>query len=215
MKSVPQIAPVEAAQASSFAERIPELVRATGPVSYDFQFGTRPGFFEDFVRASWLTPGTLFSHDTTRVALVEGELAGIEIGFDGPDFYRLRDALAQVSARLIEQGRATVPELRELAVRSAKASYLNAHIPKRVYYLHALSVSERFRGRGFGARLLEHAIERARAAGHRALQLDVLADNPAVRFYESMGLRVLAETRSPELSREHGFPSELRMEIAF
>ncbi len=215
MKSAPEIVPVEAALAQRFAPQIPALVRATGPVSYDYQFGTRPGFFDEFIRASWLAPGTLFSHDTTRVALVDEELAGIEIGFDGPDFYRLRDALADVSAALVANGVTTTPELQALAVRSAKASYLNAHIPRRVYYLHALSVPERFRGRGVGARLLEHALERARGAGQRALQLDVLADNPAVRFYESMGLRVLAETRSPELSREHGFPSELRMEIAF
>ncbi len=215
MSDAPEIVAVDAALAARFAERIPALVRATGPVSYDYQFGTRPGLFDDFVGGSWRTPDTLFSHSVARLALADDELGGLEIGFDGPDFYRLRDALAQVSARLVESGRATVAELRELAVRSAKASYLNAHIPRRVYYVHALSVPERFRGRGFGARLLEHAIARARASGHRALQLDVLADNPAVRFYLSMGLTVLAETRSPELSREHGFPSELRMEIAF
>jgi ribosomal protein S18 acetylase RimI-like enzyme len=215
VKSAPEIVPIETTQASRFAAQIPGLVRATGPVSYDYQFGTRPGFFDDFIRASWHAPDTLFSHDVTRVALVDGELAGIEIGFDGPEFYRLRDALVRVSGELIANGKATLEELRAVAVRAEKASYLNAHIPERVYYLHALSVPERARGRGTGARLLEHALEHARGAGHRALQLDVLADNPAVRFYESMGLRVLAETRSPELSREHGFPSELRMSIAF
>ncbi len=77
----------------------------------------------------------------------------------------------------------------------------------------ALRAAGPLRGHGVGARLLENAILRARETGQRSLQLDVLADNPAVRFYESMGLRVLSETRSPELSREHGFPAELRMEI--
>jgi ribosomal protein S18 acetylase RimI-like enzyme len=212
--SAPEILPAVDARPARFAQLVPALVRATGPVSYDYQFGTRPGFFGEFVGAAWLAPDTLFSHSVTRVALVGDELAGIEIGFDGPEFYRLRDALGRVSAELISKGRATLEELRAVASRAEKASYLNAHIPERVYYVHALSVPERARGRGIGASLLGRAIERARIAGQRALQLDVLADNPAVRFYESMGLQVLAEARSPELSREHGFPSELRMGIA-
>lgn len=208
-----EIVQATAAHASRFAELVPGLVHATGPVSYDFQFGKRPGFFDDSIRASWLSRDTLFSHEVTRVALVDGELAGIEIGFDGPEFYRLRDALGRIWADLLALGKATPEELRAFAVRARQASYLNAHVPGRVYYLHALAVSERERGRGIGARLLENAIERARGAGLKALQLDVLADNPAVRFYESKGLHVLAETRSPDLTREHGFPSELRMEI--
>lgn len=208
-----EILAADAAHARRFAESIPGLVRTTGALSYDYQFGTRAGLFADFVTAAWLAPGTLFSHGVARVAIRNGDLAGLELGFHGPDFYRLREALAQVSAQLVSAGRATIAELRALAVRAEKASYLNAHIPERVYYVHALSVPEPLRGHGVGARLLEHAILRAREMGHRALQLDVLADNPAVRFYESMGLRTLCETRSPELSREHGFPAELRMEI--
>jgi len=211
--NAPTILAADAAHARRFAGLIPDLVRATGAPSYDYQFGTRAGFFADFVTAAWLAPGTLFSHGVARVAIRDGELAGLELGFHGPDFYRLRDALTQVSAQLVLGGRATIPELRALAARAEQASYLNAHIPDGAYYVHALSVPEPLRVHGFGARLLEHAILRAREMGHRALQLDVLADNPAVRFYESMGLRVLCETRSPELSLEHGFPSELRMEI--
>lgn len=208
-----EIRAADAAHARRFEELIPDLVRATGPVSYDFQFGARPRFFADFITAAWLAPGTLFSHGVARVAIRNGELAGLELGFHGPDFYPLREALAQVSAQLVSGGRATIAELRALAARAEQASYLNAHIPEGVYYVHALSVPEPLRGHGIGARLLENAILRARETGQRSLQLDVLADNPAVRFYESMGLRVLCETRSPELSREHGFPSELRMEM--
>ena len=64
------------------------------------------------------------------------------------------------------------------------------------------------------ARLLEDALNRARRAGFNELQLDVLADNPATQFYAAFGLRVVVETISPELSRDFGFPSELRMAIS-
>ncbi|HZZ34204.1 MAG TPA: GNAT family N-acetyltransferase, partial [Caulobacteraceae bacterium] len=114
---------------------------------------------------------------------------------------------------LIARGVIGFEELQGLATRADKASYLNAHVPDGVYYLHALSTPPEHRGKGAGKALLAAAIDRARAAGHAELQLDVLADNPAVGFYRAMGLNILAETRSPELSSDHGFPSELRMAI--
>jgi hypothetical protein len=46
--------------------------------------------------------------------------------------------------------------------------------------------------------------------GRVALELDVLSDNPAVQFYRSQGLELLAETRAPK-PQEYGVPPELRM----
>ena len=105
---------------------------------------------------------------------------------------------------LIARGVIGFEELQGLAQRAGRASYLNAHVPEGVYYLHALSTPSAHRGKGVGKALLAAAINRARTAGHGELQLDVLADNPAVGFYQAMGLRVLAETRSPELSGDDG-----------
>lgn len=196
-----------------FAPLIPDLIRATGPVSYDYQFGP-DGLLDRLVAASWRAPGTLFSAACVTAAVEGDELLGIELGFPGPDFYTLKDGLAALAPDLIGRGVVTRDELAGLMKRTGKASYLNAHVPGGVYYLHALCAPPRHRGRGIGRALLAAAIERARSAGFRELQLDVLADNPAVGFYQAMGLSILAETRSPELSRDHGFPSELRMAVA-
>ena len=57
---------------------------------------------------------------------------------------------------------------------------------------------------------LENAMRRGREMGHRALELDVLSDNPAVRFYESLGLELYAETRAPA-PQAFGVPPEYRM----
>ncbi len=59
-----------------FAADIPELVHATGPVSYDYHFPKR-AIFDALVTHSWRTPGTLFSAATTRLAIDEGKLLGI------------------------------------------------------------------------------------------------------------------------------------------
>lgn len=132
----------------------------------------------------------------------------------GSDFYTFKDNLAALARDLMARGEASHEELGGLMMRAGKASYLNAHIPDDVYYLHALAAFPQHRGKGIGKALLRTAMERARAQGFRELQLDVLADNPAVSFYQAMGLSILAEIRSPELSRDHGFPSEYRMSVS-
>ena len=199
--------------AARFAPLIPGLIRDTGPVSYGYQFGDG-GLLERMVAASWNTPDTLFAASATTVVTDGDELLGLELGFAGPNFYVFKDNLVSLARDLIVQGVVSFEELKGLAERAEQASYLNAHVPEDVYYLHALSTPERHRGKGIGRQLLRAAIARAKADGYRELQLDVLADNPAVGFYQANGLRILSETRSPDLSRDHGFPSEYRMAVA-
>ena len=207
-----QLGALSAVEIGRFAPLIPGLIRATGPVSYDYQFGT-DGLLERVVTASWSQPETLFAA-ANATAVWEGDvLAGIELGFEGPNFYRFKDNLVALAGDLIARGVVGLEELRGLAERAEVASYLNAHVPEGVYYLHALATPASHRGVGAGRALLQAAIARAKAAGLRELQLDVLADNPAVGFYQAHGLRILSEVRSPYLSREHGFPSELRMAV--
>ena len=57
---------------------------------------------------------------------------------------------------------------------------------------------------------MDNAMRTAREAGFSQLHLDVLSDNPAVNFYRSMGLEVLAETRAPK-PEAGGVPPEYRM----
>ena len=207
-----QLAPVDEDQAARFAPRIPALIRATGPVSYDYQFGG-PDLLEAVVAVSWRTPQTLFCAACTTAAMDGDELLGIELGFAGPNFYVFKNNLAVLAPGMIARGEIAYEAFAGLAERAEKASYLNAHVPDHVYYLHALSTPPQHRGKGVGRDLLKAAIGRAKAAGYRELQLDVLADNPAVAFYQAMGLRIRAELRSPELTRDHRFPAEYRMAV--
>ena len=74
-----------------YAADIPELVHATGPVSYDYHFPKRK-IFDALAHLHLLrTPSTLFAAEATRLAIEDGELLGIEIGFHGIE-YRQRIA---------------------------------------------------------------------------------------------------------------------------
>lgn len=61
-------------------------------------------------------------------------------------------------------------------------------------YLEDLYVMPEYRGKGFGKLLLEATAEKARAMGAKRLDWQVLDWNePAVRFYESIGAKIEKE----------------------
>jgi ribosomal protein S18 acetylase RimI-like enzyme len=60
--------------------------------------------------------------------------------------------------------------------------------------IEGVRVGAEVRGQGIGRALIEHATERARAAGCRLVQLTTDKRRPeAVRFYESLGFRATHE----------------------
>ncbi len=194
------------------AQDIPEFVWATGPVSYEYQFGDR-ALFDAVVLESWRRQGTLFAADATSLAVEDGALLGIEIGMRGSEFRPRQHALAPVWRELMEERRIDRADLHGVLERAGHASWLNPVIDADTYYIHAISVRPEHRGKRVGYHLMENAITSARAQGFARFQLDVLSDNPAVEFYRSVGLEVLAETRAPEPSA-FGIPPEYRMGMA-
>lgn len=207
-----KIVAANAELAERYADEIPALVYATGPSSYDYHFQDRD-LFDELVRRSWRTPGTLFAWDSTRLALEDETLLGIEIGFEGLEYRPRQTALGNLWPKLLESGFVDEAALARLITRSDRASWLNPVTRPGVWYVHALSVKPEARGKRLGAALLESAMVLGRQAAFRALELDVLSDNPAVEFYRAMGLELLVESRAPD-PEAHGVPPEWRMSIS-
>ncbi len=206
-----QIVQAYAALAERHATEIGELLHATGPISYDYHFPQR-AVFDNVVRRSWHADGTLFAAEAARLALDGDQLLGIEISFHGPEFRERQAALGPLWTDMLANGEVSQADVAEVVERSGHASWLNPVVHDGVYYVHALSVKPEARGQRVGMQLLSHAMQRARELGHKALQLDVLSDNPAVNFYQAMGLELLVESRAPRPG-EHGVPPEWRMGI--
>lgn len=204
MEIVQATAPLLEQHAATFAE----LMFSTGASTYAYQFGTRQRF-DRVVRESGALAGSLFGYDTTSL-LVDGDrLLGAAVAFGGPEFASRKKALAPIWSGMIADGSLTQDELRAIGERTFECSFLNAAIPSRVYYLHALAVPAPEHGRGLGRLLFDHVIESARAGGWRGLHLDVLSDNPAVGFYRARGMVCLAETVAPT-PFANGVPMEMR-----
>lgn len=198
-------------RATQYTDEIPDLVYATGPISYDYHFGSR-AVLDAIVKRSWLTPGTLFSQDATTLAVEGDTLLGIMIAFEGPEYRARGDALGAIWPELLATGVADKAALAQVLEHSEHAHWLNPEIRPNTHYVHALSVKPEHKGKKVGMRLLSHGMEAARALGRKALELDVLSDNPAVHFYSSMGLELLVESRAPK-PEAYGVPPERRMGI--
>lgn len=206
-----EITTVDRERAAQFTDDVAELVYSSGPPTYDYQFVTRTAF-DRLIGDSWLTEGTLCGYDEATVALDGDNLLGIEIGYAGPEFDRRKKTLRPLWQTIIDDGDVSHSELAEIARRSYLASYLNAAIPASAYYVHALAVRPELHGQGIGAALMKDAIDRAADEGYRVVHLDVLSDNPAVKFYEAFGFEVLAQTIAP-IPHSHGVPMEQRMSL--
>jgi len=194
-----------------YASEIPDLAYSTGPVSYDYHFGTRD-LFDKVTLASWRAPKTLFGWDSTHLALENDTLTGFLVSFHAPEFRERITAMASLWASLIESGGVDKTALGGVIERSEHARWLNPETRPGIYYIHAIAVKPEHRGKQIGVKMIERAMEIGREMKCAALELDVLSDNPAVNFYQSMGLEILAETRAPKPS-EFGVPPEYRMGI--
>ena len=120
-----------------FASEIPELVWATGPVSYEYHFGDR-ALFDTIVLSSWSKPGTLFAADATTLAIEDGKLMGIEIGMTGSEFRQRQAALGPVWQELIANSQVDPEDIPGVLERSGHASWLNPVVHSDTYQIHGL-----------------------------------------------------------------------------
>jgi GNAT superfamily N-acetyltransferase len=81
-----------------------------------------------------------------------------------------------------------------LDVDGTPAAYLLDDVVDGEAHLEQVSVHPSYARRGLGARLVEHLVDRARAAGHRAVTLTTFTDVPwNGPYYARLGFRPLAD----------------------
>lgn len=181
------------------------LIYATDPPLFDAMHGGDRSLALRHVAAQWPAQHGFYAHRHATLARVDGALAGVLLGFGG-------ELLDAATPPTMEIARATLSpaQLAHYSTVVEHFVYLFPPVPDDAYYLLYLSVVPALRNRGLGEQLLRRALSGARAQGRSSLQLDVAAESPALRLYERMGLRAVAETRVPALGAM-GVPAHLRM----
>ena len=192
-----------------YAEEIPELAWSTGPPSYEY-YMKRRSLFDAWVQRLWRAPGTIFSSDSAILSIKGGKLLGIAIAFNGGKYRERIRAGGPLWEDMLKAKEVSPEEITGVTERAKLASWLNPVIHSNTFYLHALAVKPEARGQRIGYSMMEYLFKKAKELGYQEFQLDVLSDNPAVGFYLSLGLEVLAETRAPKPAKS-GVPIEFRM----
>src|SRR5579863_5861597 len=163
------------------------LIYAAGPQGLDYVFG-RP---LAFLRRAWRAGGGFFGYAVHMVAECSGEVVALGA------FYRSgqHGSLGRETARQIE---ALYPRATAIAML-ARSAHLGSRMPRPApgsAYVANVAVAPSHRRRGIGRALLIAQIDRARADGRRALELDVALDNVHARkLYESLGFEATQVNR--------------------
>ena len=117
-----------------------------------------------------------YSYRNTLVALVDGQLAGCLVGYDGKDLRRLRKRFIEKAAEYLGQD----------------FSDMDDETQAGEYYLDSLCVKSDFRKRGLATRLIREAIRR-----HGSQPVGLLVDHThpwAERLYRALGFEFVNET---------------------
>lgn len=117
-----------------------------------------------------------YSYRNTLVALVDGQLAGCLVGYDGKDLQHLRKRFIEKAAEYLEQD----------------FSDMDDETQAGEYYLDSLCVKKEFRKRGLATRLIKEAIKR-----HGSQPVGLLVDHThpwAERLYRAIGFEFVNET---------------------
>jgi diamine N-acetyltransferase len=77
------------------------------------------------------------------------------------------------------------------------ASYSEYRPEKEYWKIHKLYVLPEQQGKGYGKKLLEEIINRARKAGITSIMLNVNRSNPAYEFYKRQGFQLFREEDIP------------------
>ena len=168
-----------------------QLMHSTHPVLYDDMY---QGDLDKEVAACtaiWESHDALESHQVARGAYVGGQLIGFEIGGD----INVLRAREHVDDGIIKDTLSAEAFAHYEAAWRDRWSYAFPRFPEGTYYVGCLAVLPDWHGKGVGRLLLQDAFDRARAMGCRDAQLDLYANNPALHFYQAMGMEKLSETR--------------------
>ena len=194
-------------------EATPAQADAAAPLLFDTDphlfaafFGSDRSLALRFFAAQWKQEGTLFSHRYCTAAVMKGDLVGIELGYGCGTQEEARHGTGRHVAEILNPD-----EVKSFLEAVSYTSYLLPPTPADAYYILHLAAAPEVRGKGVGARLLENAFAGARRKGFRMCQLDVASDNPAVRFYQRMGMYILSESRVVPLQERYGISSHYRM----
>ncbi|MCL4243928.1 MAG: GNAT family N-acetyltransferase [Candidatus Dadabacteria bacterium] len=164
---------------ASFDESAHDIDRVAGLILAADDRNAAPGspqgslkIIKNLIRAG----NNFLGREHISLALDEGEIAGLVIGYTG----RGHDELGTLLRLLLSLRLGELASYFTVVSKMLHGEYTPDVAPDE-YYISFIVVDEGKRGKGVGSFLLRHAIEAAKAGGCRAILLDVDRGNAAAR----------------------------------
>ncbi len=184
-----------------------ELIYSTGPYFFDHVFGNDRMKTCQLLEYLYRKRSGIFSHRFSTVAELEGEVAGLVLGFDG--WQRHRHSLLNDFYVLT---RYTPPKIIWMLYRDFHVKKFIKRIPHGSYYIAHLAVLPAFQHHGVGHVLLKQVVEKARSSGYASCSLDASANNTvAVSLYQELGFAITKTVRHKYLEEKYQLPGHHRM----
>ena len=173
------------------ADECRDLLYSSAPELYDYMFRRDPIVAQDYIAHEFRSERGFIGHPIHTVAVHAGEVVGVGAFYTGDDYAALQLGSAYEIFRFY--GFTKLPSV----LRAAGHSGSVIHRPRPgCVYIANLGVRADMRGRGVGARLIEHETDKARAAGYDAMTLDVADNNPrAEALYTRLGFTFQKQKR--------------------
>lgn len=187
-----------------------QLIHSTSPEYLTYIHLDDESTSIDHLAHHWASEEGFFSHRLASSIVENNELLGIELGYPAAKKGDLSPGFLNEAISFFADSRAKNVLFR---LRDTN-SYIFPAAPNSSYYIQNLAANPAAQGRGIGKRLLEQAFEKTRNLDLSSCYLDVASNNPAIQFYEHMGMKIIGESRIYFLE-EAGVPSYYRMVIHF
>ncbi len=183
------------------------LSEAAGPLADPIMGLGTPGAAAAYLGSLFSASGTPWSYSTTAVAELGNRVVGLVGHLAGRHAYGYGLSLATALLRAY----GPLGSLR-LGWRAVSIPEVRPDSHSDDYHVANLAVHPELRGRGIGARLLDHAHSAGRSAGASACGLEVLIENvDAQRLYARHGYREVARKTSRRLQRRAGVSGQIYM----
>jgi len=164
------------------AEIVAFLLFDSGPEAFQYVFNTGGKTALDFLNYSFREKGGEFGHGCHSCILLDDTIIGIGAEFSGENAISFLWHNAKQIVLFYGWRAAGV------IFRGLKVERVLVPPKKNVHYIAHLDISENYRGKGMGTKLIEHFIENSKMLNRRLLELDVAVTNPeAKKLYTRLG----------------------------
>lgn len=180
-----------------------ELAEIASNGTFRLLLGSRA---DRFLRTVFVLPGHELSYERTTFAVVDGDPVGMLVAVSGQ---RRRREQGRTNRVVLRHAGVALPRMGLVALLLTPVLRVQSGVADDEFYVQMVAVAARWRGRGYGKRLMAVADAMARDAGCGRVVLDVEETNTvAIGLYRSLGFETLFRSRNPWIVPK---PAVLRM----